>query len=56
MRSYDSRALAPKEKMPCFMRTTPTVSGVAARANSRATACARSNPGIRYGMTITALP
>jgi hypothetical protein len=46
MRSYDSRASAPKEKMPCETSTMPTVFALACFGNSRAQCAARLKPAI----------
>ena len=56
MRSYDSRASLPNEKMPCESSTMPMVFLPAWRGNSRAQYAARSKPAMMYGMTTTRSP
>jgi len=56
MRSYDSRAVSPNEKIPWFMRTMPTVREDASAGNRDAHRRARSKPGITYGITTTLSP
>ena len=56
MRSYDSRASAPKENTPCDSSTMPRVFLPACFGNSRAQYAARSKPAMMYGMTTALSP
>ncbi len=46
IRSYDSRAESPNEKIPCCISTMPTVDVDACSANSTAQRRASANPGM----------
>jgi hypothetical protein len=56
IRSYDSRAVSPNEKKPCFISTTPMVCGPSPCGKRLLQSLASGNPGITYGTTITESP